>query len=275
MTQKRKASKAKQGVARDARKPLIEPSTEPLISFFRFIPGAREPQRADKSAAGSMPMRAYRYCEAMTTASAFGWYLFPPMSFTLMWDGRLEVVWTYEGADGWFPLKRAQFPNFAQQFDQVAPPDVRGYSPPFLGASSDTEPGLIQIWTGWAARTAPDWSLLIRPPANIPQSLGVVSFEGIIETDRWFGPLFVNMRLIRTNAPIEFDADMPLLQVQPVHRDTYGKALDDFDTVAGLADLTPADWDAFRKTVVRPKHGPLRHPGEYAAATRKRRKGTP
>ena len=38
---------------------------------------------------------------------------------------------------------------------------------------------------------------------------------------------------------------------------------------------TPKDWDAFRKTVVRPKHGPLRHPGEYAASTRKRRKQGP
>jgi len=91
----------------------------PLIKFFRFIPSAREPQRADRSAAGSMPMRAYRYCEAMTTASAFGWYLFPPMTFSLMWDGRMEVLWTYEGADGWFPLKRAQFPNFVDHFNKV------------------------------------------------------------------------------------------------------------------------------------------------------------
>ena len=26
----------------------------------------------------------------------------------------------------------------------------------------------------------------------------------IIETDRWYGPLFTNVRLTRTNAPIEF-----------------------------------------------------------------------
>lgn len=245
----------------------------PLIRFFRFIPTARDPQRADRSAAGSMPMRAYRYCEAMTSASAFGWYLFPPMTFSLMWDGRLEVLWTFEGADGWMPLKRAQFPDFAGQFDAAAPADVKGYSPPFLGASTDTEPGLIQIWTGHVARTAPDWGLLIRPPANLPRSLGYECFEGIIEADRWFGPLFVNLRLIRTHAPIEFDADVPLLQVQPVHRDTYGKALDDFDYVPGLDGMTPSDWDDFRKTVVRPKHGPLRHLGEYAVSARKRRKG--
>jgi hypothetical protein len=195
MKQKRRPKKLTKQPTKQPTKP---PTKQPLIRFYRFIPGAREPQRADRAAAGSMPLRAFRYCEAMTTASAFGWYLFPPMSFSLMWDGRLEVLWTYEGADGWFPLKRAQFPNFAPEFDKAAPEDVRGYSPPFLGASTDGEPGLIQVWTGWVARTAADWSLLVRPPANIPRSLGVESYEGIVETDRWFGPLFVNMRLIRT-----------------------------------------------------------------------------
>ena len=62
-------------------------SEQPLVKFYRFIPTARAPERADKSAAGSMPTRAFRYCEAMRTASAFGWYIFPPMSFKLMWDG--------------------------------------------------------------------------------------------------------------------------------------------------------------------------------------------
>jgi uncharacterized protein DUF6065 len=259
------------------KKPALKQNktAEPFIRFYKFIPSARDPQRADRSAAGAIPLRAYRHCEAMTSASAFGWYIFPPMTFSLMWDGRLEVLWTYEGADGWFPLKRAQFPDFAKQFDEVAPPDVRGYSPPFLGTSTDTEPGLIQIWSGLVARTAPDWSLLIRPPANIPRSLGYECWEGIIETDRWFGPLFVNLRLTRTHAPIEFDADMPLLQVQPVHRDTYGKALDNFDYVANLESMTAVDWADFRKTMVRPKHGPLRHLGEYAASSRKRRKSEP
>ena len=64
----------------------------PLVKFYRFIPGARAPQRADRSAAGSMPTRAFRYCEAMRTASALGWYIFPPMNFKLMWDGANDVI---------------------------------------------------------------------------------------------------------------------------------------------------------------------------------------
>src|SRR5205807_7363885 len=77
---------------------MDQPSPDaPFVKFYRFLPGARAPQRADRSAAGSMPTRAFRYCEAMRTASALGWYVFPPMSFKLMWDGANDVVWNYEG----------------------------------------------------------------------------------------------------------------------------------------------------------------------------------
>src|SRR5207244_11955854 len=63
------------------------------------------------------------------------------------------------------------------------------------------EPGVVQIWSGLIARTAPEWSLLVRQPANLARSQGYENYEGIIETDRWFGPLFTNVRLTRTNIP--------------------------------------------------------------------------
>jgi hypothetical protein len=187
----------------------------------------------------------------VTTASAFGWYVFPPMSFSLMWDGGTDIVWTFKGADGWYKLDAAQFPNFAERFDRIAPEDVRGFSPPFLGAMTAPVGG-IQLWSGLAARTAPGWSLLVRPPANLARSQSYECWEGLIETDRWFGPLFTNIRLTRTNMPIEFDANFPFLQVQPIHRSSYGAALDDVDIVTDLKELAPEDWDAFRATVVKP-----------------------
>jgi hypothetical protein len=69
--------------------------------------------------------------------------------------------------------------------------EIREYGSPFLGALR--EPGLIQLWTGIVARTAPGWSLLVRAPANVPRSGSYELFEGIIETDRWFGPLITNV----------------------------------------------------------------------------------
>lgn len=241
----------------------------PLVKFYRFLPGARAPQRADRSAAGSMPTRAFRYCEAMRTASALGWYLFPPMTFRLMWDGANDVIWSYQG-DDWYSLDAVQFPNFAAHFDSVAPPDVQGYAPPFLGCFKD--PAGLMVWSGFVARTAPGWSLLVRPPANLTHSQGYESYEGIIETDRWFGPLFVNLKLTRPNVPITFDANYPFLQVQPVHRSVYGDALDRFDVIEGIEQLSPSDWAEFHRTVSAPAGDPHRQRGEYAVQTRKRRK---
>lgn len=251
---------------------MQQPDVEgPLVKFYRFLPGARAPERADRSAAGSLPARAFRYCEPIRTASALGWYIFPPMNFKLMWDGKTDVIWSYEGEDEWFSLNAAQFPNFAPHFDSVAPPEVQGYCPPFLGSFKD--PAGLMLWSGFVARTAPGWSLLVRPPANLIHSQNYETWEGIIETDRWFGPLFVNLKLVRPDVPIEFDKDYPFLQVQPVHRSVYGDALDDFDVVEKMEDLTPSDWADFHRTVSAPSSDPHRPRGEYAVQTRKRRKG--
>jgi hypothetical protein len=245
----------------------------PLVTFYRMIPEGRLPERADRSAAGQLPTRGYRYCEAATTASAFGWYVFPPMSFSVIWDGGTDIIWTYQGADSWYPLKSAQFPGFAEKFDQSAPPDLTGYSPPFVGAPK--EQGIIQIWSGLLARTAPGFSLLVRPLANLPRSQAYDAYEGIIETDRWFGPLFTNVRLTRTNAPIEFDSDFPYMQVQPVHRSLYGDAINDFAVVSDMGQLTPDDWAAYRAVVAKPHVEPERQRGHYATTVRRRRKQKP
>ena len=71
----------------------------PIATFYRLVPECRLPIRADRAAAGTMPTRAFRYCEPMTSASAFGWYVFPPITFSLMWEGGAEIFWTYKGQE--------------------------------------------------------------------------------------------------------------------------------------------------------------------------------
>ena len=245
------------------------PRKSPLVIFHRLIPTARLPQRADRSGAGSMPTRAFRYCEPSASASGYGYYVFPPISFSLQWDGH-DIMWTFDGAADWMPLKAVQFPGFRDQFDTVAPKEIQEYSPPFLVAFQ--EPGLFQLWTGLVARTAPGWSLLVRPPVNVPRPGGYEPFEGIIETDRWFGPLITNIRLTKTDVPIDFRADFPLLQVQPLPRHSYEEnTLNNYELVPHLHQLTPEDWDDYYDTVVRPHVQEARPRGQYAAAARKRR----
>ena len=242
----------------------------PGLRFYRVIESARLPQRADRSAAGTLPTRAFRYCEAITSASGFGWWAFPPMDMTLMWDGR-DIFWKYGAVDDWLPLATAQFPDLSQRFDQVAPPALRGCAPPMLTAVP--EPGVLQIWTGLFARTAPGWSLLVRAPANLPLPGGYVAYEGIVETDRWFGPLFTNLRLTRTHSPIRLRADFPLLQVQPVPRQLYADAvLNDMHVVPALDAFSADDWADYDISIVAPSSRPNRPFGAYAVEARRQQK---
>ncbi len=251
--------------------PRGDRSSEHLVTFHRFVPQARLPIRADRSALGSMPTRAFRYCEPITSAAAFGYYVFSPIDFSLMWDGT-SISWTYKGAEGWMPLSSAQFPGFGAQFDEVAPEGIKGFAPPFVSAIQ--EPGLVQLWSGLVCRTAPGTSLLLRAPANLPRKGGYELYEGIIETDRWFGPLFAALRLTRTHQPVEFSSEYPLFQVQPIPREVYAAAtLDNYEIVPELHQLSAEDWDDYYDTVVRPNVADKRPRGSYAASARKRRAG--
>jgi hypothetical protein len=242
----------------------------PVVTFYGAVPGARAPIRADASGLGTLPARGFQYCEALRTASSFGWYVFPPIDFTLQWDGS-QVIWTYSGAKGWYPLTSAQFPGFQAVFDRTAPKRLRGYAPPFL--STAAEPGLIQLWTGLFVESAEDWSILIRPPANLPRNQGYDLYEGIVESDRWFGPLFTNLRLVKTDVPILFSTEMPVLQVQPLHRSTYADSVSNrFGMVGKLADFPDHAWQRYEANIVKPNLEPNRPVGAYAAEVRRRRK---
>jgi hypothetical protein len=248
--------------------PPANESAEPTVTFYRAIPQSFEPMRADRSALGVIPTAAFQYCEALTSASAFGWYVFSPMTFHLQWDGT-DVVWSHDDDDAWHPFTAEHFPEFPEHFDRAAPPDIRGYAPPFLTRSFF--PGVVQVWSGLFVKTAPGWSLLIRPPVNLPRSQSYECYEGILEADRWFGPLFINLRLTATDRPIEINHTKPLMQVQPLLRETYSeKHLRSFHVVDDLGALSEGDWNAYRETVVKPNRDHYRPVGAYAAAVRKR-----
>ncbi len=242
----------------------------PSVRFFQLIDQARPPQIAERSALGTLPTRAFRYCEAVTSATAFGWWLFPPMDLQLIWDGS-DIFWHYAGAEDWLKLMpSAQFPGFVDRFDAHAPTPNKGFSPPFLTALP--EPGTLQIWTGLIARTAPDWHLLLRAPANLPSPGGFVHYEGIVATDRWFGPLFINLRFTRSHTPIRLRADYPLILAQPVRRHHYAsETLASMTVAGGLSSMADTDWDDYRTTIVEPNLDHDRPYGAYAVAARKRR----
>jgi hypothetical protein len=242
---------------------------ELIVKFMQLVPGSRSPQRADKTVGGTLSVRALRYCEAITSASSYGWYIFLPIAFKLVWDGH-DIFWTCEELDEWLPLDAAQYPNFCDLFDSIAPPALRGYAPPFL--TKTIRDGGIQIWTGCIAETKPGWHLLIRPVANLARSQSFQMFEGIVQTDSWFGPLFNNIRMIKTNTPILFRNDVPFLQVQPVKKEFYGdKFLGGFEVIESLSEVSPDHWKKYYETIVAPRLVSQR-PGNYAVKVRRARR---
>ena len=80
--------------------------------------------------------------------------------------------------------------------------------------------------SGQASSSAPRqagacWS---APPPTCRAPAAGKPYEGIVETDRWFGPLITNLRLTKTDVPIDFRPDFPLLQAQPIPRHVYEDA---------------------------------------------------
>lgn len=250
----------------------ITPRNPGIVEFVKLVPQGRPPKRADRSGAGSLPGRAMRYCDALTTATGYGYWLFPPIDMQLMWDGE-QIFWSYGNAPCWLPLTGAasgavQFPGFAAHFDENAPAELRGYSPPFLTALPEL--GGVQIWTGLLARTRPGWSLNVRQPVNLPGIPGLTAWEGIVETDHWFGPLFTNFRITRTDFPVQLRAHVPFMQIQPLPQASYRD-----DTLNGVSlrsgdDMTAEDWSDLGQ-VLRPDAAHEAHQGSYAVRIRKRR----
>ena len=83
-----------------------------------------------------------RYCDALTSATGYGYWIFPPMDFRLLWDGE-QVFWSYGEDETWLPLSgtdsgAVQFPHYAAAFDAMVPEALRGYSPPFLTRAAGT-----------------------------------------------------------------------------------------------------------------------------------------
>ena len=250
-----------------------------LATFYRVYPGAIPVMRADRSALGTIPAKAYQYCEALCSASAFGWYVFPASDIRLMFDGS-DVFVECEGE--WQLLSSMHLPGVDQWWDNQCPIELEGMAPPFL--TSLGVPGYVQIWSGMLARTRQDWSLLVRPLVNVDQTRQFQCFEGIVETDQYApAPLFTNIKIRQTDTVIEIPADKPLFQIQPVRQDSYKSrnlnAFSEhllFDTESGDSVFSEADWVGYASTVraARPTED-MHALGSYGARTRKRSKQNP
>ncbi|MEW6271817.1 MAG: DUF6065 family protein [Thermodesulfobacteriota bacterium] len=252
---------------------MTRDTKQPLVTFHQLYPDAPAPRRADATLSETVPLRAHRYCEPFTAASGFGWYVFPPIDFSLMWEGE-TVYWKAAASDPWTVLEGAvALPGFAQVFQAHAKEKLGGLGTlPFLGRG--LEAAIVQIWTGLLVRTRPGWSILVRPLANHPRDPRYEVLDGIIETDWWLGPIVTPIRIRKTDEPIRFRTSEPLYQVQPVPQEAYAEAsLASFDVVRGVEALGDAEWQGLHEALTLRHHGgDDERAGAYKREARRRAK---
>ena len=241
-----------------------------MITFYNPVGGGINPQRADKSVHGTLPTNGFRYCEAVRTASGFGWYIYLPFEIIIDWDG-LEYHWSIDSGENWYLLTDAiQYPNFSTEFDEHAPENVKGYSPPFLSRTQD--PNILQVWSGLFARTEEGVASYIKAPSNMDNGQGYSVMEGVVQTEWWFGPLFTNLKIHRQGRPIVFRPDRPLFQVMPFSNAFYDRFEKAKPTIfEGLPALKEDDWQAYANTVVRRMETRTKL-GDYAIEARQKMK---
>src|SRR5205809_717283 len=91
-----------------------------------------EPAAPPPAADGMIPVRAFRYCEAIASASGFGWYFFPPMSFSLRLEGNVTYFSHPGTPEEWCKLDGTDFPGFRARFGAAAPDGFEPLCPTFL-----------------------------------------------------------------------------------------------------------------------------------------------
>lgn len=235
-----------------------------MLRFYSVHDDLKLPMRADTGALGRLPLSAFQYCEAVRTASANGWYIFPPRDFSILFDGK-EVFLADDG--DWRALRSEPLGEAMEQPWNAQHGATYGPLPNFLEDLSDT--GILQIWSGYFVETDPGEILQIRPLANVHTKSSYWCFEGIVETDQFRPmPLFVNIQLTRTNSEIFFPRDFPLFQVVVLSKASL--AMNEATEVQSVLDAGfPASGLA---ETLRTTSNPRKAPGQYGANLRRQRK---
>jgi hypothetical protein len=231
---------------------------EPLVEFFLLYPDAPLPEPASNSVRGSLPSRAVRLCQPILAASAFGWYVFPPVDFALRWDGH-ATEWSLlepdNTASGWQSLSGG-VEGFCPEAETVLAevPAARqhdldifanhGGRVNFIDADPRAE-NTLEIITGVLARTSPGWVLLARGVPNWPHRAGYDVLEGVLETDWYRSYVPTMIRLLEPGRIVRFYRSVPIMVVQAVPRAALTASAAPVRAVRGIAELPDDVWAEF------------------------------
>jgi len=238
-----------------------------VIEFFRGWPDTPSPQKAEIAINGNIPTRAHQFCEPFLVANSMGYLLYPPIDFNLYWDGTQTLI-QFEGLSDWIIVDKIYLPNSMNLWREMVEPELVDTLPVFLEAFP--ERGILQLWSGYFANTAPGSSLWIRAPINQNDSNAYSIIEGIVETDWWGGPLFTNIEITKTDMPIIFRKDKPFLQVFTIPKQTHQRDTRPPVMVSDFSEKTPISfYDRMKETANRRN---TQNAGSYRKCAKQMRK---
>jgi Family of unknown function (DUF6065) len=225
------------------------------VEFFFLYPDVRPPEPASPDLRGSLSARAARVCSPITTASGYGWLVYPPADFAVRWNGETSewslleenepVRWQSlaGGVDGKLPaagevLRQAPNGDGLDVFDKY-----RG-GVPFIEADPRNA-HMLEVITGLLVRTPPDWWLLVREVPNWPRGGDHQILEGIIETDWYRSYVPTMVRLTRQHQVVRFHRQLPIMAVQPVPRAAVEFGRRPPVTYRGIGEFPGDVWEDF------------------------------
>jgi hypothetical protein len=236
----------------------LETSELPLVEFFSIYSDIRPPQPASRDVAGSLPARAARVCPPVTSASAFGWYVYPPVDFAVRWnggesewsllEGNEPVLWRSLGGgyDAPLPFAKdavAQLPAEWRERDGDVF-DPFGGVPSFIDADP-RGPERIELNIGMLIRSRPGWLVHVREAPNWPRVEGVQIYEGLLECEWYRSYMPVIIRLTTQNKVVRFYKHLPLVAVQAIPASVIEANRGPAPTRAGLAEMPEDVWREF------------------------------
>lgn len=247
------------------------PWTGPLARFYAAYPGLTPPHRGDRTVMGSARVRANQFCEPFSAAAEWGWYIYPPIDFALYYDG-MAVLWRPLDEPDWELVDRyVTLPDMDEHWQNF--PLAERFSAPISFVDVGPDVGEVQLWSGLFATTAPGWSLLVKPVANLPRQVGVEFYEGMVEFDHWAGALSCNIRISKTDIPLVFSKDRPLFMVAPVPQLAYhDQVLASMEMLEADQVLAPAVAAMEEALAPRNERGEL---PQYRRQVRRRRRKNP
>lgn len=191
------------------------------IKIFSVCDTLISPMPADKSAMGAMPTAGFQYCDALTSATGYGYHVFPPQD--LVMRARQGYV-EYLTRSGWDLLDSVPLAaEYRQSWSIRAPEEAVNRLPPFVQRFFISD--IVQIFTGLFVVCEPGWSVIVRRPVNTSDDSRVMFYEGIVEADVFSPfPIFINMKFLKYDVSYNIEKFRPLLQLQPIKQECYSNS---------------------------------------------------